>query len=138
MTSNPNTISRDYAVQFLYLCESERAFYFSQNHFDTFTNHYNVNPDSKGYLKELVQGVLGSVSELDETITQYAKNWSVSRMAITDRVILRMAIWELTQRKQPVKAVLNEAIDLAKKYGTEHSGAFVNGILDPIAAKLSL
>lgn len=136
--SNSNSIARDLAVQFLYLSESERIYYFSSSHFETFVEHYGTDASSTPYLEHLVSGVLSDLNQLDKWIADFAKNWSISRMAATDRVILRMAVWELQQKVEPKKAILNEAIDLAKKYGTEHSGAFVNGILDPIAAKLGL
>lgn len=131
---NTNSVSRDHAVQFLYLSESEKVFYFSQSHFDSYVDHFGTERESLGYFTELVKGVLQDLNQLDEIIAKHSKNWSISRMAATDRVILRMAVWELLQKKQPKKAILNEAIDLAKKYGTEHSGSFVNGILDAVAA----
>lgn len=136
MTANSNTISRDLAVQFLYQCETEKIFYFSNSHFDSFIEHFGAELANVGYFTTLVKGVLEDINPLDELISQHSKNWSISRMASTDRVILRMAVWELKQKKEPKKAIINEAIDLAKKYGTEHSGSFVNGIIDSVASKL--
>lgn len=133
MSTNSNSVARDAAVQFLYQCESEKIYYFSRSHCDAFLQHFGVDRAGFDYFMTLTQGILDDVGVLDEVITKHSKNWSISRMAITDRVILRMAVWELQQAKEPRKAVLNEAIDLAKKYGTEHSGAFVNGILDAVA-----
>jgi N utilization substance protein B len=65
-------------------------------------------------------------------IEAYTKNWKLSRLAVTDRAVLRMALAELQAFDTPVKVVLNEAVDLAKRYGNEQSGAFVNGVLDGI------
>lgn len=136
MVANINTLSRDLAVQFLYQCESEKLFYFSQSHYDAFIENFGADFASLKYFSTLVTGVLNDINQLDELISQHSKNWSVSRMATTDRVILRMAVWELQQKQEPRKAIINEAIDLAKKYGTEHSGSFVNGLLDTLASIL--
>lgn len=132
MNTNSNSPARDYAVQFLYQCESEKLYYFSPSHCDLFISHFSIDTSSTKYFLKLVQGVLEDIAKLDEVITRHSKNWSVSRMASTDRAILRIAIWELEQKNEPRGVILNEAIDLAKKYGTEHSGSFVNGILDAI------
>lgn len=132
MNTNPNSIARDSAVQFLYQCESEKIYYFSQSHCDMFLSHFSVDFAASKYFLDLVQGVLEDIAKLDEVIASHSKNWSVSRLAATDRAILRIAIWELGQKSEPRKVVINEAIELAKKYGTENSGSFVNGILDAV------
>lgn len=132
MSTNTNSLSRDTVVQFLYQCESEKLYYFSPSHFEVFIEHFSIDFKAKDYARFLAAGVLEDIAKLDDFIAKYSKNWSISRMPITDRVILRMATWELIEKKEPPKAVINEAVDLAKKYGTEHSGSFVNGILDSI------
>jgi N utilization substance protein B len=63
---------------------------------------------------------------------QHAQNWRLERMAIIDRAVLRLAIYELRTKETPPKVVLNEAVDLAKKFSSEDAGAFVNGILDAV------
>lgn len=132
MNTNPHSIARDSAVQFLYQCENEKLYYFSQSHCDMFLTHFSVDYSANAYFLEIVRGVLEDVAKLDEVIARHSKNWSVSRLAATDRAILRIAIWELDQKLEPKKVVINEAIELAKKYGTENSGSFVNGILDAV------
>jgi N utilization substance protein B len=81
-----------------------------------------------------VRGTLSSINDLDEIISKHSKNWKITRMASTDRVVLRLATFEILEKMAPDKVILNEAIELAKRYGTEHSGSFVNGILDAILA----
>jgi N utilization substance protein B len=89
----------------------------------------------QSFAEMLVRGVMGKRDEIDEVIAQSSTNWKVARMAIVDRNILRMAIFELKHLHDiPPKVTLNEAIEIAKRYGTEDSGAFINGILDRIAA----
>ena len=136
MTStNPNSLSRDFAVQFLYQCEADKIFYFSDEHFQNFLDHFKVESQAKDYLKILSRGVLSNINRLDEIISNHSKNWKITRMASTDRVILRIATFEILENLAPNKVILNEAIELAKRYGTEHSGAFVNGVLDAVVSE---
>ncbi len=82
---------------------------------------------------ELLDGCLAHREEVDETIRATAENWELKRMAVTDRNILRLGVFELLYRQQtPPKVAINEAIELAKKYSTENSPTFVNGVLDKI------
>jgi transcription antitermination protein NusB len=133
-TTNPNSLSRDLAVQFLYQCESHKLFYFSPEDFESFCGSFNVAAAQRDYLLPLVRGTLSSINDLDEIISKHSKNWKITRMASTDRVVLRLATFEILEKMAPDKVILNEAIELAKRYGTEHSGSFVNGILDAILA----
>jgi len=72
--------------------------------------------------------------ELDMMIEKYSEHWKLPRMPIVDRNLLRMAVFELLHKEDiPVKVTLNEAIEIGKKYGSENTGAFVNGILDKVA-----
>jgi transcription antitermination protein NusB len=78
----------------------------------------------------LFEGTAKEVAALDELIVKHADNWRFERLAAIDRAILRLAIYELRAAETPYKVVLNEAVDLAKKFSSAESGAFVNGILD--------
>lgn len=84
----------------------------------------------------LVRGVAKHRRAIDETIEGVSINWRLDRMAKVDRNVLRLAVYELLETDVPVKVVINEAIELGKKYGSESSGAFVNGLLDKVAAGL--
>ncbi len=87
----------------------------------------------KVFANQLLEGVVAHQAEIDRIIKRYAKNWSTGRMAIVDRNILRFSIYELLYVPEiPSNVTLNEAIEIAKNYGNENSGAFVNGILDGI------
>jgi N utilization substance protein B len=133
---NPNSLARDFAVQFLYQCESDKLFYFSAEHFAQFCEYFKVEPAQQDYMERVIKGVLGDITRLDDLITKHSKNWKISRMASTDRVVLRLATLEILEKLAPDKVILNEAIELAKRYGTEHSSAFVNGILDAILTEV--
>jgi N utilization substance protein B len=85
----------------------------------------------------LIRGVVEHRPELDQRITQFAQNWDLKRMAVVDRNILRLAIYEMYFRQDiPPVVSINEAVDIAKKFSTADSGKFVNGILDRIKGEL--
>lgn len=86
--------------------------------------------------EELVRGVATHRREVDDSIERVSANWRLDRMAKVDRNVLRLATFELLRTEVPVKVAINEAIELGKKYGSESTGAFVNGVLDKIAAGL--
>jgi N utilization substance protein B len=92
-----------------------------------------VNQDTRAFADRLIEGVTAKVKELDALIGRYAEHWTVSRMAFIDRNVLRMSVYELLHIPDiPARVTLNEAIDIAKRFGDDQSGAFVNGILDRI------
>lgn len=91
----------------------------------------------RSFADPLIRGTLGHVAELDEQIRKYAKNWDLRRMAVVDRNVLRLAIHEMLFREDiPPVVSINEAVDIAKKFSTEDSGKFVNGILDKVKGDL--
>jgi N utilization substance protein B len=90
------------------------------------------------FADKLIRGVLENRPALDKTIQEHAENWDLNRMAVVDRNILRLAIFEMLYRDDiPPIVSINEAVDVAKKYSTQDSGKFVNGILDKIKGELS-
>jgi N utilization substance protein B len=89
------------------------------------------------FAENLVKGVLDHRDALDEQIKKYAQNWDLHRMAVVDRNVLRLAIYEMLHREDiPPIVSINEAVDIAKRFSTEESGKFVNGILDKIKGEL--
>jgi len=96
-----------------------------------------VEREVRAGAEELVRGVAQHRREIDEIIEQVSTNWRMDRMAKVDRNVLRLAVFELRWRLDvPVKVCINEAIELGKKYGSENSASFVNGVLDRIAGAL--
>ncbi len=90
--------------------------------------------DVAAFAAELVNGVSANRDQLDETIRSVSQNWRLEQMAKVDRIVLRIAIYEITiSRNVPVKAAINESIELAKTFSGEESGRFVNGILGRVA-----
>jgi N utilization substance protein B len=89
------------------------------------------------FADKLIRGVLENRPALDKSIQDHAENWDINRMAVVDRNILRLAIYEMLYRDDiPPIVSINEAVDVAKKYSTQDSGKFVNGILDKIKGEL--
>ncbi|MEX0713966.1 MAG: transcription antitermination factor NusB [Pirellulales bacterium] len=87
------------------------------------------------FAQSLVAGVRRNRTELDELLARTADNWSLERMAATDRNVLRLGAYEILYSDTPDRVAINEAVELAKRFGTAHSAQFVNGILDRFLAK---
>ena len=99
----------------------------------------NLEKDARGFILKLVNGVWEHRSEIDRLIETNAENWSVYRITLLDRNILRLAVFEMVYCPDiPFKVAIDEAIEIGKIYGAEDSGAFINGILDKIGQGLSL
>lgn len=129
------SLARDWALKILYQTDiSHRPIERSVEAFPT----QEENPEEQAaevfeFCKRLVFGVHEHLKEIDEKISQYATNWQLKRMAIIDRNILRLGVFELQYTTDiPPKVTINEAVELAKKYGDLNSSKFVNGILDNI------
>lgn len=102
---------------------------------DNFWQSYEdeVDPEIKAFADALVRGTAAKMSGIDKVMSKHATNWQLKRMAVIDRNILRFATYELLYKDDiPPKVSINEAIDIAKKYGDSQSGKFVNGVLDKI------
>lgn len=86
------------------------------------------------YAREIVDGVIDNREAIDEQITTFAKDWSLARMPAVDRAVLRIGVWELLYNDEVPSAVaIDEAVELAKEFSTEDSGAFVHGVLGRVA-----
>lgn len=85
----------------------------------------------------LVRGTIGRVEEIDRILAAHAQNWRVERMAVLDRLVLRLAVYELLAEAAPPKVVINEAIELARSYTGEEAVGFVNGVLDAVRKELN-
>jgi N utilization substance protein B len=92
-------------------------------------------PELRDFAVSLVLGVLRNRDELDQLIASKADNWSVSRMAATDRNVLRMGAYEIRYTDTPPRVAIDEAVELAKRFGAASSSQFVNGILDKLIEK---
>lgn len=91
-------------------------------------------PSDEEYYRDTVRGVWERIAEIDALIGRAAEHWRIERMALVDRNILRLGVYEISHgRDIPYAVAINEAVDLGKRFGAEESGAFINGILDKIS-----
>ena len=95
----------------------------------------DVDTEARGYAEEIARGVASDFPTVDKAIKHASQNWRIERMSRVDRNVLRIGAWEL-MHDVPRAVVIDEAVELAKRYGSEDSGAFVNGVLDKVASDL--
>ena len=127
--------SRELALQILFELDTNQSDV--QKAIDQFWKNFDYPEDLREFSERLVEGVAQHREELDRLISKHAKNWSLSRIDRVDRNILRAAIFELAHCPDiPPKVAINEAIELSKKFGSEKSSSFINGILDKIAQEI--
>lgn len=100
-----------------------------------FVKYFKVPEKAQEFAEQLAEGALENSSQLDDQIGSVLENWNIQRVTVTDKAVLRVALFEMNSTDTPFKVILNEAVELAKKYGSEKSGSFVNGILDKLAAR---
>ena len=101
--------------------------------FDAFSLLYQVNKKARPYARTLIGGIFDKLDEIDGAIGAHATNWRLERIAATDRNLLRVAIFELLfQDDVPSQVAINEAVEIAKRFGTQESPAFINGVLDAV------
>jgi N utilization substance protein B len=141
------TLAREFALRFLYQmdihsCSNDEQIsqqiidddFFNQwGCEEMYSKEEELSEGICSYAKRIVQGVIENIKQIDCIIQRRAENWTLKRMSYIDRNILRLAVYELLYEGSiPPNVAMNEAIDIAKKYGDEDSGKFVNGILDRI------
>jgi len=123
--------SRELALKFLYQFELNGGDLDEQ--IKLFLERNSSQEDVANFMKELVVSLIDKMEEIDEIIQKFSDHWILDRMTVIDRNILRMGACELLFNfSTPPKVVINEAIDIAKKYGNEDSPEFINGILDKV------
>ena len=128
--------SRELALQALYACEVGADADYARV-LDSIAKDGDVDESAGSYAKSLVVKVLSKRTEIDELLQRHTANWDVKRMTAIDRNILRMAVAELERDDEvPFKVVIDEAVELAKLYGTDDSGKFVNGVIDSIRKEM--
>ncbi len=101
--------------------------------FERVAANFDLPEGARAFAKELVVGIASRRAELDELLGSHATNWRVDRMAAVDRNVLRLGAYELAHTTTPASVVLDEAIEMARRFGSERSPAFVNGVLDAVA-----
>ena len=123
--------ARERALQALFFVDM--CHYKAGNALQLFCTHFNPSEPILTFFTQLTEGVVRNRKSIDAIIERFSKHWKLSRMSCVDRNILRVAVFEMLSCPDiPTKVSINEAIEIGKKFGTEDSGAFINGILDSI------
>jgi N utilization substance protein B len=134
--------SREVALQVLYALDvpardpGERlaeASELAEEAFEAAAAHFELPPAARVFARELVHGVVAHQEKLDPLIARHATHWRLERMAAVDRNILRLAAYETLYTETPEAVLIDEAVNLARRFGGEDSPAFVNGVLDALA-----
>lgn len=123
--------ARELAVQLLYQCDIAKAD--PEESMALFWEHFPVEPEVREFCRQLVLGTLDRLAVIDELLGEASEHWSLGRMGVVDRNILRLATYELLDRSDiPPSVSINEAIEIAKKYSTPDAAVFINGVLDRV------
>jgi len=123
--------SRELALQALFYMDINCAV--SEEALELFCENFSPSEKVKPFFIKLARGVMEENARIDETIKRFSDNWRLDRMTCVDRNIIRIGVYELCHCDEiPPKVSINEAVDLGKKFGSDESGAFINGILDSI------
>jgi N utilization substance protein B len=123
--------SREFALKVLYQIDSTQQDV--NKTLAQFQDHFSGSDEKDDFMEHLVNGVVDHCQEIDRLLERYSENWRLDRMNLIDRIILRIATFELLYCEDiPPKVTLNEAIELGKRFSSEESGSFINGILDRI------
>ena len=130
---SPRRDGREAAVQFLFGHDVQESSEVEASDIKKFWELRHAKDFARDFATELIQGTLANLSEIDETIRSVLENYKLHRLTLVDRNILRLGVYEMCFSDHiPPPAALNEAIEIAKRFGTEDSPRFVNGILDKI------
>jgi len=127
--------SRQRALQILFLWDVRRqpVEEATTAYFETlYSEESRTQPQRDAFLDQLVTGAVASIEELDRRISQHAEHWRIERMPTVDRNILRLAVYEMLHSDTPAPVVIDEALELARRYSNEESVQFVNGVLDAV------
>ena len=126
--------ARKLALQILYAFEAGGE---EPRSIERILNSKEAKPETREFAREFASTTWEHRAQLDKLIAQYAKDWPLPRLAVVDKSILRLAIYELLYEKDtPVKAVINEAVELAKEFGGDDSSKFINGILGSVVTEI--
>lgn len=130
------TKARGLALQVLY--EFDQTCHEPNCALENLLHENNIEQKIGEFSKEIVTGVVPIIAELDHAIEKHAQEWPLDQVAIIDRNIIRIALWEFAvEQISPVKVAINEAVELAKEFGSESTPRFVNGVLGSLANHVS-
>ena len=128
--------SRQRAVQILYLWDTRRQPVDEAINAYYDTLYSEEKPERDPFVAELVRGAVENIEEVDARISRHAEHWRMERMPAVDRNILRLAVYEMSRGGAPAAVAIDEALELARKFSSEESVQFINGVLDAVHREL--
>ncbi len=134
--------AREAALQFLFqddfTKDRELSLENIEERFEMFCQLYQINKKAKSYTLQLLQQTIANRPQIDDYIRKCAQNWRLERISVADRNLLRIAVSEMVLSDDvPPQVAINEAVEIAKRYGSDESPSFVNGILDAVKKRIS-
>ena len=126
--------AREHALQILFQIDLTGGN--AEEVLESFWGELDAGDDVREFTARLVRGTLDDREQIDRRVAEAAKNWRLERMPAVDRNVLRIAVYELVSADSPPPVVIDEAIEVARRFGGEESAGFVNGVLDEIRARL--
>ena len=129
----PRQASRQVALQVLYALDLLPERGAALETFERVAENFDLPEGARAFAKQLVCGVIDELPELDAQIARHARNWRLSRMPAVDRNVLRLGAYEILRTDTPAAVALDQAVELARRFGAESSPGFVNGVLDALA-----
>lgn len=129
----PRHASRQVALQVLYALDLGPPSASALEVFERVSDNFDLAEGARAFAKQLVVGVVAERKAIDELLSRHARNWRLSRMAAVDRNVLRLGAYEILHTDTPLEVALDQAVELARRFGGEDSPAFVNGVLDAVA-----
>lgn len=129
----PRQASRQVALQVLYALDLAPERGAALETFERVAENFDLPEGARAFAKQLVCGVIDELAELDAMISRHARNWRLSRMPAVDRNVLRLGAYEILRTDTPAAVALDQAVELARRFGAESSPGFVNGVLDALA-----
>ncbi len=127
--------AREVALQLAYMCDALGSW--DRDSVEFSLDHFGIPRGARPYALSLIHGVIGNLASLDSQISRASEHWSLSRMSRVDRCLLRLAAYEMTYLEDiPASVAINEAIEIAKRFGSKDSPMFINGVLDRVASSL--
>jgi N utilization substance protein B len=129
----PRHASRQVALQVLFALDMGPASAPVEEVFERVADNFDLPEGARAFAKQLVCGVIADRERIDAVLARHARNWRLPRMAAVDRNVLRLGAYEILHTDTPAAVALDQAVELARRFGAEGSPAFVNGVLDAVA-----
>lgn len=136
LKANTQRAQRALALQLLYAIDRSNYELGAQEAIDLFLENYNVEIDSDAFAVDMVHGVVSKNEIMEEIIAKFSANWKTERIGCVTKLIIKMALWEILESRNPIKVIIDQAVELSKSFCEKDSYKFINGLLDKFSKSL--